>query len=457
MRPCKNAELYYILHNKTDKKIRTMIRKLFLLIAVAAMAISATAQNASRPTPGLGTAPPDGMRTQDEFVVNINAMDKETRQKLNSVASAYRSQSRSVLTDIGKSMLYGGVSSVFTILGNEIVSLTKIRSQQKRRWMEMRQKECLFTDSLQSVKGQSDFYRRQSSYGPLDPSDMNFDGITFKANHGGKEVLRMVCHIDTTRFAHMFLHSKFYLVLDTLVFHPYESFLPNMSANRIGNVHGNSMTAGQRDYWNTISQFNFAEQLDPSINVRIDISSSWINEAVEVFKDVSLGSFSVNIPVNEMSLRDSVYSYSRQAAIDARQPTIDMTGDCFVVPRSYMPVAANSPSWGTGEYKMKVVLTERCRYNPKEGRSANWHKDYKQLVRLQNNGKADNEYWNNFVSTFRDNSSTIMKATYTPLLTWGLGATGLSPAQQGGMGAKMQTQQGGGAPQGGGATPPQKQ
>ena len=199
--------------------------------------------------------------------------------------------------------------------------------------------------------------------------------------------------------------------------------------------------------------------------MRIDISSSWINEAVEVFKDVCLGSFSVNIPINEMSLRDSVYCYSRQAAIAAKQPTIDMTGDCFVVPRSYMPVAANSPSWGTGEYKMKVVMTERCRYNPKEGRSANWHKDYKQLVRLQNNGKADNEYWSNFMSTFRDNSSSIMKATYTPLLTWGLGATGLNPTKQGGMGANMQMPQGAGAQQkagaqqgaGGSAAPLQKQ
>ena len=32
-------------------------------------------------------------------------------------------------------------------------------------------------DGLQSVKGQSDFYARQSNYGPLDPTDMNFDGI----------------------------------------------------------------------------------------------------------------------------------------------------------------------------------------------------------------------------------------------------------------------------------------
>ena len=101
----------------------------------------------------------------DNFEVNINQMDDNTRKKLNQVAAIYRSKSRSAFTDIGKSMLYGGVSSVFTVISNEIISLTKIRSQQKRKWMEMRQNECLFIDSLQSAKGQSDFYRKPSEIG----------------------------------------------------------------------------------------------------------------------------------------------------------------------------------------------------------------------------------------------------------------------------------------------------
>ena len=72
----------------------------------------------------------------DNFEVNINQMDDNTRKKLNQVAAIYRSKSRSAFTDIGKSMLYGGVSSVFTVISNEIISLTKIRSQQKRKWID---------------------------------------------------------------------------------------------------------------------------------------------------------------------------------------------------------------------------------------------------------------------------------------------------------------------------------
>lgn len=429
-----------------------------LAILLAALLSSTTVTLAQRPA---GGPAPMGMDTKnmslDQMIVDVNHMDDKTRDKLNQVASNYRSQSRSAFTDISKSMLYGGVSTVFSIIGNEIISLTKIRSQQKKRWMEMRQRENLFSDSLQSAKGQSDFYRKPSTYGALDPSDMNFDGITFRATRQGKDVLKMVCHIDTTRFDHLFLHSKFYLVLDTIEFHPYESYLPNLSANRINGIDPKNKDKEQIDFWNTISKFSFSEQKNPSINIRMDFFSSWINEAVMVQQDVKLGSFTLDIPINEMDVKDSVYFYSRQEAIQQNKRLIDISGDCFVVPRSYMPVSANNPSWGTGEYKMKVVMTERCQYNPTAGRSTNWHKDYKQLVRLQNHGKAKNEYISNVISTFRESKDNIIKATYTPLLNTGLSSLGLSPSAGGGassaamMAAKQAAakQQGGGAQQGG--------
>lgn len=372
----------------------------------------------------------NGLPLQDKFVVDVNPMSSEKRRMLNTIASNYRSKNRSVLLDIGKTMLYGGVTSVVNVIGTEIINLTQIRKKQKDKWLAMRNKECMFIDSLQSVKGQRDFYNMPSNYGPLDPTDMNFDGITFRASRGGKEVLRMVCHLDTARFSHLFLHSKFYLVLDTLEFHPYESYLPNLSANRI-NGPGKDASDDEKEYWNTISKFDFNEYQEPHINIRMDISSSWINEAVQVYQDVHLGSFSVDIPIQEQMVKDSVYFYSRAETLARGGKTIDISGDCFVVPRSYMPVSATSPSWGTGEYKMKVVMSQKCRYNPKEGRAKDWHKDYKQLVRMQNNGKDDNDYLNNIVTTFRDNGTTILKATYTPLLNYGVEALGLSGSQGG--------------------------
>ncbi len=440
-----------------------MKTKLFLITCVLILIANLSTAQSFHSQPGKGKPSEDIMSGLDmnsletSFVLNINPMNEERKDKLNRVASNYRSHNRSILTDMGNSMITGGVAAIINIIGTEIINLTQIRSRQKKAWEQMRQKECMFVDSLQSVKGQSDFYGRQSTYGPLDPSDMNFDGITLKANRGGKEVLKMVCHIDTMKFDHLFLHSKFYLVVDTIIFHPYRSFLPNLKANHIEKPRANEASQDEIDYWNTISQFSFEEHQSPIVNIQMEIYSSWINELVQVYQDVKLGSFSVNIPINERDLTDSVYIYSRKQAIAENRPIINMDGDCFVVPRSYMPVAANNPSWGTGEYKMKVVLSEKCRYNPKAGRSKNWHRDYKQLVRMRNHGKAKNEYLNDVVTTFRDNGTTILKATYTPVLNalpgmLGIGASSGGGASKAGAGGASKAGAGGASQAQGGAS-----
>lgn len=438
--------------------------KRFFLALVWVLSLSICSLNAQPSTPQNGMRNEDGgimsnlnlQMAESSFLVKVNTMSSETKEKLNHVASNYRSRNRSVWTDMGKSMLAGSVASVMNVIGTEIINLIELRSKQHKAWLEMRQKECLFIDSLQSVKGQSDFYEKPSNYGPLDPTNMNFDGITLQTSRNGKDVLRMVCHIDTTRFDHLFLHSKFYLVVDSIVYHPYESFLPNLKANRISKPKKDA-SQDEKDYWNTISRFSFDEQGCPTLNIRIDVTSSWINELVQVYQDVKLGSFSVNIPIREEDLQDSVYVYSREEALRLHRPTIDIVGDCFVVPRSYMPVSATSPSWGTGEYKMKVVLAERGRYNPDGKRTKHWHRDYKQLVRMQKNGKVRNEYLSNIFTTFRDNKNTIIKATYTPALNQVSSMMGLSTsvgAPQGmgsmkpsGSGSPVGASPAGGAPQ----------
>lgn len=387
------------------------------------------------------------------FMVEVNTMDKAKKERINSIAAEYRSRKRSLkVGEVASSMLSGGVTAIINVLGNELLELTKIRARQKRTWEEMRLKECVFVDSLQSIKGQRDFYGDLSTTGPLDPSDINFDGFTLSAQRDGVEMLKIVCHIDTTRLDHMFMHSKFYLMVDTVVFRPYHSFLPNFQANRISASSLARMSIEEKDYWNTISHFDFHEYTKPVVKVKMDIFSSWINELVQVSQDVKLGSFSLNIPISKDELRDSVYVYYRSDAIRNQQTTIEIEGDCFVVPRSYMPVSASVPSWGTGEYKMKVVLSESCQYNPQAPRAMNWHRDYKQLVRMQKHGKADNEYLSHILSSIRENQGIILKGIYTP--AFNAIAQELNPNkkttmgsfQQGGTnpGMQMKSQMGGG-------------
>ena len=442
-----------------------MRKTLFLLLVIllqAAMNVSAQsgppAGEAPQGAPAMDqlTSDLDMRHVQSAIMVSINKMDQNKIDKLNRTASSYRSSTRGVGQDIANAMLQGGITGIVNVVSNEIINLMQIRSKQKREWNEMRQRECLFVDSLQSVAGQSDFYGRQSSYGPMDPSDMQFDGITLNAVQGGQEVFSMVCHIDTTRLDHMFLHSKFYLIIDSLAFNPYKSFLPNMGANRITRAQTDEMTRDERDYWETISHFNFGEQQSPTLNVQIDIYSSWINDLTEVFDNVRLGSFTMELPIRENELTDSMYIYSRREALAKRKPTIDLSGDCFVIPRSYMPVSYDRPSWGTGEYKMKIIFTERCRYNPDGHRAQNWRRDYKQLKKMQNHGKEENAYLNELITTFRDNRFAILKATYLPALTKGASyvkfgqSTGMPAAggAAGGMGGASGA--GGGGNMGGG-------
>ena len=50
---------------------------------------------------------------------------------------------------------------------------------------------------------------------------------------------------------------------------------------------------------------------------------------------------------------------------------------------------------------------------------------------MQNHGKAKNEYWEDVVTTFRDNKNTILKATYMPILNMGMNMMGLKTSASG--------------------------
>lgn len=433
-----------------------MRKRRFTLLIIAALI---TASTSAQPETDIRHKP-DDRKKMTEFVINVNPMKDEKRMKLNKMASHYRSgQNKSVMSRFFVPMLSGGVQSVVDVIGNEIISLTKIRSAQKKKWEEMRNKECIFIDSLKSVKGQEDFYKDLSSYGALDPTNMNFDGITFSAYRNEQMVLKMVCHIDTTRLNHMFMHSKFYLVLDHLEFYPFNSYLPNLSANNIlaptikKDKNGKkeySMAEEQMEYWNTISQFSFEEYGEQNINLKMEFFSSWITETITVHSDVKLGEFSLTIPINKDCITNDIYIYDREKAIANNEKTIDMTGDCFVVPRSFMPVSATTPSYGTGEYSIKVTMSQKGRYNPQGERARNWHKDYKQLLRMSKGNDVKNEYLQNILTTFRDNGSSILKATYTPLLSSGITMLGLTSSKSGAMVPGGGQQQAGGQQAGGG-------
>ena len=389
----------------------------------------------------------------DSWEVQVNTMDEGKRLMITEMVEKMQAAGgaeRGLVLDMLKASGYGLVTTAIEIVAGEVVNLAKYRSNQKKQWMQMIEKECNYTDSLSSIQGLKDFYSETSRYGALDPSNMNFDGITIRGVKDGHEMLYLSCRIDTTRLEELFQHSKFHLMLDTLSFNPYECHLPNLSANGI-RLRGDSDSG--RD-----NSFSFDERSNLHVGIDLTLTSSWINEAVMVQRDVELGQFKLEM---EIPAGVQVFTYSR-AAIDenrrrmAADPTLkldtrylQMEGECFVVPRSFMPVSGTERMWGTGEYNMKVKFRESCRFLQDASRNEKlkyWHEDYKRLRKMQKKGSAFNDY---FRTLWSQNGDKIVKTVVKQGLTTGASAAGLT-----GPSSARKTGGDSGTPSGTAGTPP---
>lgn len=401
-----------------------MNKYIFFISSMLSLCIMAQAQ----PKSGLSGAVI--MEEVDSWQISVNTMDHERRDRITSVVSRMQANgaTRSVAGDMLKAMGYGGITAAVDIVATEVINLAKYRKLQKKKWMQMIQQENNYTDSLSYISGVKDFYSETSVYGALDPSNINFDGISLRGMRDGDEVVFISCHIDTTRLNHLFQHGKFHLVVDTIAFNPFKCHLPNLAANGIRMMKENN----GRD-----NRFKFSEREHLTIGMELSVYSSWINEAVMVQKDVLLGTFKMNvkIPDNVQS-----YHYSRVEALRDGNELVEMEGDCFVVPRSFMPISATERMWGTGEYNLKVRFRESCQFSQDattNEKLKHWQKDYKQLRAMQKKGSLVNEY---FSTLWKQNGTTLIKTMVKQGLTSGLQSSGVIPAgSSGGMSAPKGT------------------
>ncbi len=444
------------------------IKKIMALAAFALTTLAAAAQ-APGGKPAGGNAPaagtPGGTNDETRWEVSVNQMPPDLRRRISRVARDMQHSNgadRGLLTDILKGAGFSTVSSIIDIVANETMNLVKYRKQQKQKWMQMIQNECNYTDSLSAVKGLNDFYTTYSTVGALDPSDMNFDGISIRGMRNNQEVVYLSCHIDTTRIEHLYRHSKFHLVVDTLAFYPLACHLPNVQANGIrtmrqmqkgkdGKKNDKEKNSDERD-----NSYLFSERQGLSVGMDIKLTSSWINEAVMLMRDVELGNFKLTVNIPDGC---SVYTYSRKQIDENRRKTaqqaapsawrgkdepheqldttyLSIEGDCFVVPRSYMPTADGTSRWGTGEYNMKVRFRETCQFSndaTQNEKLRRWHHDYKQLRRMQRKGSEAGEYLR---TIWQQNGNTFVKTIVKQALTTSAGAAHLTESSgSGGKGA----------------------
>lgn len=244
---------------------------------------------------------------------------------------------------------------------NSLISASKSK---KPEWEKTVKKECTFVKQLPMQMEILDFYRSPSSNGPLDPTDMNFNGFGCKqviefvdslGNPYEEEVFYVSCKVKSgpEGKARMLNHSKFEVEVDTLRFNYRLCDLPNDSLgmdpqNRIG--------------------FSFDNRKDLKFMVNVAITSSWINQALMVFNDQPLGEFDIVASIDPKYIdEDGIFRYYASDEKDSKKD-VRVSGDCFLVPRSYVgssDMENVQESWGTGQYKVEMKISEVCNINRK--------------------------------------------------------------------------------------------
>ena len=227
-------------------------------------------------------------------------------------------------------MATGYITSFVDLGINAIGSLITRKARQKAEWEETVQKENVYETTIRTVSNVNDFYEHTSTAGAMDPKGMKFDGIGCLRMDGQDTVFYISCHIDRSKLYRIVNHSKFQLVLDTLIISPERSNLPNSELD---------------------IPFSFKERRNFNLTMNIKLISSWMNEIVQLQKDVTLGEFSISVPVDTAMLGSD--GFLRYVRPEGEPSAFGVIGESFIVPRSYMP-------YRDANDELEIGLKETC-------------------------------------------------------------------------------------------------
>lgn len=278
-----------------------------------------------------------------------------------------------------KGIASGYVTSFVDLGVQAVASLVTKQKRMKQEWEAELASENTFMTRIHTISDLKDFYSKVSMDGPMDPKGMKFDGIgCLRQNDAGDTLFYISMHIDRTKINRIVEHSKFELVLDTLIISPYYSNLPNSSFD---------------------TAFSFDDRNNYSMTVNIGITSSWMNQLTQIATDQPLGEFYLYIPVRKDELDDNGFiRYARGKSEVSRYPIV---GSSFIVPRSYAGMRDKKDKyhdiWGTGEYQVQIDIKESCTLTKKY--KENWKENYKKRRKFYgDNGNILTNSWQ-FITT----------------------------------------------------------
>lgn len=333
------------------------MKKLAITLAAAMLALGAAARDVKKYETFIYTSP--------ELAEEIQ-LENENQDATRRFDADLLDATLGALKGIGG----GYVTSVVNLGVNAVASLITRNARQQKEWEDMVAAENRWEMKIASVQDVKDFYTKPSMAGALDPMNMTFDGIGCLRREGNDTVFFVSCHIDRSKLNRIVNHSKFELVLDTLIITPSHSNLPNTQLPL---------------------EFSFDQRRNFNFSMDIKLTSSWFTDAIELHSDEPLGEFKLNVAVDPADLdpRGRLY-YVRDENSDTA-PRYDIVGESFIIPRSYMGYRDQNGKyhniWGTGQYKLDVTLAESCDITD------DYRKNWKQDRKMRNSLKPRQSFW----------------------------------------------------------------
>lgn len=292
-------------------------------------------------------------------------------------------------------------------------AVEQIRSP-RERWERAVRQESRFTKDLKMLSEIHHFYNQVSTLGPMDPTGMVFDGFTCSqsvdVNGENQTVFLVDCKLrtDSLGLRSMVADSRFLLYVDEVYFNPYLCDLPNDSLSNV----------------DLRIPFDFDRRKNLKLNVKATVTSSWMNQVLQIVRDQELGSFDIEIKIDPSRLQtDSTgaqFFHYKYAPGNPDNRLVSVRGDSFIVPRSYVASRANHEDvWGMGQYKMNLAISETCEINKayymKEGSTteydkAAWEPEWK----LIKNRPKSKTLWSDLVDSVTQgwgNGQWIVKTT----------------------------------------------
>lgn len=338
---CKNRE------NGQMKKIVIILFATFFVIPMMAQTVQYTAF----------------VYTNDQLAHEIQVYNSEV--KTNNSRGLGSSLLKASI-DASKGIASGYVTSVVDLGVKAIADLITRKERIQQEWEQTVMAENVFVTQIHTVSGLTDFYSATSSSSPMDPTGMKFDGIGVIRKEGDDTVFYISMHIDRSKIKRIVEHSKFELVLDTLIISPTRSNLPNSSFD---------------------TTFRWEDRRDYTMDLSLTITSSWMNELTQIFDNQKLGQFNITIPLTEKDVDSNGFlHYIRRGN---EEPKYKVVGSSFVVPRSYSGYIDSKgnafPIWGTGEYQIAIDIKESCSITDQY--SKNWKQNRQRRIKKANEGE----------------------------------------------------------------------